>query len=603
MTRLTLSLALVWIVAAQAAQAATINASLAASRISGVAPLAVYFDATATTHSTSTLDPFADLHYAWSFGDTNSGSWAISGKSRNLAFGPVSAHVFETPGTYIVQLTVRDGAGTTASRQATITVADPNVVFSGSLTTCVSATGNFTGCPAGAQKITNSSFNAAMGSATTGRRVLLRRGDTFSSPATFAHGSAGPGVVGAYGTGARPVITSNHAGDVISTSNTDWRYMDLEFRGPNGVAFSQAFGGRLTKRLLLLRIEASLFHTAIGYSPLTLPFFGEDFLQMQEFYLVDSRIRDGRGGGGGNGIGMAWNKLVIMGSEVINMTSVEHTMRLFHVGGGVISNNRLGASGANKVSLKLHAIPFGGPGGQPAGLYSERIVISDNRFEAGNLQNWTFALESENQDEDERIRTVIVERNHFTSGNNSSAAIVAAAAFLSVRNNIFDLSGTTSAVTGVAYQKTNSAPAPLNGHFENNTCYASSTPAGPVCMKLGNFAGTRAYNNLIYAPNAPSEIVVSGGGDLRNNILATTNPFVVASPSASQDFQLKAGASGIDAGVAVGSNALDFTLGGRPADGDSSSGAAWDVGAFERNATGSTTPPPSTPQLPAAQML
>ena len=45
------------------------QASLAASRTIGVAPLAVHFDATGTTHSDSGVDPFHDLYYMFDFGD------------------------------------------------------------------------------------------------------------------------------------------------------------------------------------------------------------------------------------------------------------------------------------------------------------------------------------------------------------------------------------------------------------------------------------------------------------------------------------------------------------------------------------------------------
>src|SRR5512145_1297788 len=82
-----------------------INAiSLVPSRTSGVAPLAVFFDATGTTRS-STFRPFHDVEYRWDFGDPVSGNWqptdgSRTGRSRNSATGPVAAHVFGAPGTY-----------------------------------------------------------------------------------------------------------------------------------------------------------------------------------------------------------------------------------------------------------------------------------------------------------------------------------------------------------------------------------------------------------------------------------------------------------------------------------------------------------------------
>jgi len=50
-----------------------------AARQSGVAPLAVHLDATATTGST-TNRPFQQLCYHWDFGDAGSGNWSVSDK-------------------------------------------------------------------------------------------------------------------------------------------------------------------------------------------------------------------------------------------------------------------------------------------------------------------------------------------------------------------------------------------------------------------------------------------------------------------------------------------------------------------------------------------
>src|SRR3990172_2937982 len=86
-------------------QSGSITPSLESARTSGVAPLAVFFDATGTT-ATGTNHPFHELEYRWDFGDLASGNWRTTGLPKNKAMGPVAAHVFETPGTYPVTLTV-----------------------------------------------------------------------------------------------------------------------------------------------------------------------------------------------------------------------------------------------------------------------------------------------------------------------------------------------------------------------------------------------------------------------------------------------------------------------------------------------------------------
>src|SRR5262245_45132397 len=74
--------------------AGAVTVQLSPSRTNGVAPLAVFFDATGTT-ATSTTRPFHDLDYTWTFGDPASGSRSTSGRSKNQAKGAVAAHVFE----------------------------------------------------------------------------------------------------------------------------------------------------------------------------------------------------------------------------------------------------------------------------------------------------------------------------------------------------------------------------------------------------------------------------------------------------------------------------------------------------------------------------
>ena len=118
------------------------------SRFTGVAPLAVFFDAVGTT-ATGIARPFHDLEYRWNFGDTlgtvtGATTWSTGSRagvsSRNVATGAVSAHVYERPGVYTVALTATDGTNTVSNSCAQIVVQDPDVVFAGTKTICVGAT-------------------------------------------------------------------------------------------------------------------------------------------------------------------------------------------------------------------------------------------------------------------------------------------------------------------------------------------------------------------------------------------------------------------------------------------------------------------------------
>jgi PKD repeat protein len=110
----------------------------------GAAPLAIRFDAGATTCPGSTCATFA-----WDFGDATSGT------------GSTIEHTYEAEGTFVAHLTVTDAAGCSASAERTISVAAPlpgpraTIVFygfSGVLTAHLDAT--FSSCPGWCKRAT-----------------------------------------------------------------------------------------------------------------------------------------------------------------------------------------------------------------------------------------------------------------------------------------------------------------------------------------------------------------------------------------------------------------------------------------------------------------
>ncbi len=185
-----------------------------ASRFTGVAPLSVFFDATATTGAVT--QPFHELNYSWNFGDPAGGAtWSYgtgSNNSKNAASGPVAAHIFETPGTYTVTLTVTDGVNTVSNACMQIAVQNPDIVFSGTNTICLNRTpGALAGCPAGALEVTDAAgdFDATIpANLATGKRLLVRRGETWFTSSQTVLNKNGPWILGAYGAGAEASDTS-----------------------------------------------------------------------------------------------------------------------------------------------------------------------------------------------------------------------------------------------------------------------------------------------------------------------------------------------------------------------------------------------------------
>jgi hypothetical protein len=250
------------------AHAAT-TLSLIPSRTSGVAPLAVFFDAASTTADGITY-PFHELDYAWNFGDTSAGVWTYgtASTSKNVAYGPESAHVFETPGTYTVTLSVYDGTATVTDT-VVITVTDPDVVFGGTNTVCVSTSGTFTGCPSGAITNTTSSFVTALNYIDSShKRLLFNRGETWTSTSSKTIVTSGAGVIGSYGTGISPIVstTENDGNAVLVFTGSDWRVMDVTIT--NASTSLYVMGGiRVgfnTAQITLLR--TSIVGTYLGFN-------------------------------------------------------------------------------------------------------------------------------------------------------------------------------------------------------------------------------------------------------------------------------------------------------------------------------------------------
>lgn len=226
---------------------ATIRPGTVAKRIRGIAPLKVFFDGTNATVS-GVANTFRDVEHRWRFGETAGpgiGVWNTGLRagysSRNRATGPVAGHVFETPGTYAVEHDVIS-AGTIATETVYVTVQDPDVEFAGALTAVVSSTGNWAGKPSGATQISSSDWAATYTAqmAAGVRRLLFCRGETFGALGSrIVMTTPGPGIIGSYGTGAKPVYTppvGNVAGEsfvVLSSATTaglnDWVWMDGKF--------------------------------------------------------------------------------------------------------------------------------------------------------------------------------------------------------------------------------------------------------------------------------------------------------------------------------------------------------------------------------------
>lgn len=508
-----------------------ITISTAVSRTTGVAPLSVFFDATATT-AAATTRPFHDLEYRWEFGDPTSGAWGQgvnpAASSKNLALGGVAAHVFETPGTYTVRLTVTDGTHS-SSTTTTITVTDPDVVFAAS-TTCISTDGDFTGAPAGSVHVTDSNLTTAMANAIAAgaKRILFKRGQVFTTSASRTSLPVdGPSLIGAFGAGARPIFRSTAGGAALLCADSqhgfvtnDCRIMDIELDGGSFTAPSTSTGIQINgNHNTVLRVHAhdmgEMFSVSGNNAAVVdcttlnvvgangnMPMYAQDVFG----FFVAGCLLDG----GYNNHG-------------------EYDLRYQGGKNGIISHNTMVHCGNSKEVFTLR------------GDYTQKTyvtqyhVISDNILSSVDSPGTLFVagINPQNSSRNELIRDVVFERNHMISGADGFIMMTLACSDITLRNNLLDNSLSGGPMIVVSYGgNTGGLPALVNNHLYNNTFFSSSSKgvtAIGVRLEGSALSGTEIINNFLYAPNAKNSGFLNDvGADMIDGSSSTADPTLIA---------------------------------------------------------------------------
>jgi hypothetical protein len=590
-----------------------------ASRSSGVAPLAISFNAALTEGSTN----FTDYKYVWDFGDTASGSWGTNSKSKNEAFGPVAAHVYETVGNYTATLTVTDpstGEEVTAlALSIPISVTNPDTVFSGTNTICISDTANsdFTDCPDFADTesvdtLTNSNLSTWMSS---GHRVLFHRGSSF----TFAGETRGYQVintlrVGAYGTcdspddsgvcENAPVITVTDTDSDTSTLSTfvnlnysdDVVIQDLSFVAEREVtAPITATVGYSNIVSLRIKVRGFVWGVDLNHS------LNSTYPNAPKgIYVISNDIKNT----GMHNLYLGAEDLAVVGNTLrdslgyIDQVGLYggHITRVWWSYKGVYQHNLVSGANINgtrgNANLKFHGPKLDtqvgtyaetGAGGLPESTrYS---VISDNRF--GGSGSFCVAIKPQNDASNEEIHDLIFERNllqadYGTTGKNVwFQGLILYGYNIVVRNNVWDATDPLNnlpAFYGVSVGAYDIQTPASDITVYNNTIYSSGNSLGGNAVGVwvdDNVTSVDIKNNLVMFADATGTIEAvrddSGIATYSNNVNTSTDTL---SNSTLDDYTLTTlSTDSIDAGLTVYSVFEDFVNNVRA--------GVYDVGAYE----------------------
>jgi hypothetical protein len=523
------------VAACAASVGGAITVAVTPSRVLGVAPLAVFFDTTGTS-ATTTTRPFHDLEYRWDFNDPTSGNWGDrttggngtgTNTSRNSARGPVAAHVFETPGTYNVALTVTDGTSTATGCVIPITVQDPDVVFAGANTICIGAVTDPTpgvtpGCPATAAHAMQPDFPTVLSTyATTGKRVLLKRGEIWTGSAVGQSILvAGPGIIGAFGAGAAPVIRSTSVTNFTSLlrfsgAASDWRIMDLDLDGESDPHRNGIFINGPASQITLLRLN--IHHVGGGIEATA----GAGNLDQNA--LVDSTIAHLNGltvpgSATDHGYGAYGSRHMVLGNSISDGVNSSHQVRIHYADRGVFSSNTFTGSSTITEVLTLRAPRFDA-GVSVAYLNNattNKVVLSDNKYV---LDGGPISFKEFTGGCNCKIFDVISERNWYSlvpGANTGITLSIANAADVTIRNEIMDLTdNNVSNNLGIGIGTGGGAEqVPNNINIYNNSIYSpDANPSFRGVALAANVTNINIKNNLAYAPNSGGgELIVGGTG-------------------------------------------------------------------------------------------
>jgi hypothetical protein len=541
----------------------------------------------------------ADYDYRWTFDDVDGSTWALSGKSKNVAYGHDQFHSFPAAGTYDVVLDVIKTDLTVVLYTQTLVVADADLTFDteGTNDLYFDATlGNDT-TGDGTIATPYASVAKAITLWGAGKRFNFKYGETFNNTSghTLTH-NTGPIHMRAYGTpGTRdargladnaPIVKKTSDGGqffIVSggAGEKNWTFFDLNIQGDAADAlacniFETNFPITRISEFALWRVEVSLAKEGIVFNPVDGSAYiaanEHQLIFMADCYFHEFEVKP---------FVIPAQKLVCAGSRY-RASNSSHIMRISFSRHAVIRDCEASECGGSLHVLKFHSGPNGS--GWPDAAY---YLIQDCWVHNGN-SSAPVSFGPQDDSSDERIDSWVIENCLFTTDDAATVyGMQVRGQNHVIRNCVIDLSGgSVSSVTGIYISKRGSEPAPVDIQIYNCTIFADqNTTFGEFGIHISNDNtpvpdGTIVKNVAVnFTGNHATKELVRDQGT--NSVLAT-NTLNPATPgftnTATSDFTLTALSDFLDAGTDLGVLvARDRADGYRL-------GLDYDQGAYERNA-------------------
>lgn len=485
------------------------NSMTSATRISGVAPLAIQFDASTSEAGValpSGGDNVHDYTYVWNFGDPGSGNWTHGGRSKNTSRGPIAAHVFENPGTYRVTLEITTSGGTTFDYFQDVTVSDPEVVYAtrtyyvandGDNSNPGTASQPFQTLQVAVQEAFSSGADA---------RLLLRRGDTFVlNDGLPIPGTNGACTIGTYGSGNRPIVAFTGANTGVSlVSTSDFRVLDLDFDSQSSSAPFWAPGIGVGNRTLVSGCRFQAVGMAISlYDRSGVTIYENEMLNSGQYGMYAYGPTDA-----------TCKHMAMLGNRLDG--SGEHLLRTY-ISRSVIQANYWGD--AYFTAMKLC--------GREAPNPTHTVVVSDNTLETETFG--VISIGPENATSPGQLASLyLIEGNYFRNRSPGNWCVGILGHDCAVRNNVFDIQDRNAITIESAW---GTGPVPTGCRLEFNTAYRETGAPLRFC-NVTSADTTHVGDNIAFCPNGNSQF----NGSVATSGNLTANP-LFADPS-SADFSL-----------------------------------------------------------------